>query len=710
MKTIQRIGGRGGSWKRFRGVVAVLCGLASGAAAQTPPIPLYHLPFGGQPLTNWGQAEGVATASSLNATATVHVVEDATLKGFCAVLPMNAGGQQGPLLVLPNSATALRLTGAGDALTISAWVKWNGPNGHPNPQQYLASCLPSSLNQGWGFAVCKDGTLSFSWYRAAGGGGSRNSTATVPVGQWTHVAVTWRNDSGSGLAFYINGTPAGFSGSPVGTGPLLASAHPIYLGASSANFYLPLNGSLADVQLFGQALAPTDIARIAGFKATGERYVFVHYMVCFPPGGAGATVADFEEEILQAQARGIDGFALNCGGWTVRYPSYKATVLLIYQAAQALGTDFKLFISADFSGSPTNAEVTDMVESFRNHPNQLHYQGKPVLSTFGGGGTGGLTTFIRSQFSGTDPTTAGGPIIFIPFLYPSPATEGPTPAQIQQVYDANAAADGFFYFGAAGSPSLITGYVAQMSAIWHAGGKLFMAPVTPYYRGLGGNYRVFETDGFQGMLSEWQAATQYADWAEIVTWNDWGESSYVAPYGPAGQTTLPGGAYPAEGNLLNHSAYLDASAYYINWFKLGHPLVIEEDQVYYFHRLAPKTVLGFPNPPYTASSAPTAAPSGVTNLSDQVYVTAFLAAPAQLTVNVGATTASFNLAAGVSSVSVPMATGTPQVVLQRGGVTVISKTGEQGIAPGNTWSNFQYFSGSADPALYADPPVFHVGP
>ena len=44
------------------------------------------------------------------------------------------------------------------------------------------------------------------------------------------------------------------------------------------------------------------------------RQVFAHYMVCIPRAGGGATVADYMAEMRDAQARGIDGFVLNCGG------------------------------------------------------------------------------------------------------------------------------------------------------------------------------------------------------------------------------------------------------------------------------------------------------------------------------------------------------------------------------------------------------------
>src|SRR5260370_30087985 len=46
-----------------------------------------------------------------------------------------------------------------------------------------------------------------------------------------------------------------------------------------------------------------------------RRRVFAHYMVAWPRGGPQATVASYPAEFRDAHTRGIDGFALNCGGW-----------------------------------------------------------------------------------------------------------------------------------------------------------------------------------------------------------------------------------------------------------------------------------------------------------------------------------------------------------------------------------------------------------
>jgi hypothetical protein len=416
------------------------------------------------------------------------------------------------------------------------------------------------------------------------------------------------------------------------------------------------------------------------------RKVFAHYMVCIPTYGGDSKVADYQREIRAAQAAGIDGFALNCGGWTLREPHYKKRMLLIYQAAEEMGTGFKLFISADYASGLTFDETRDMVESFRSHPSQFCYDGKPVLSTFGG--KRAQTDFVAKEFTGSRA------ICYVPFYYPTPASEMPNQAQVDQVFrDHSAGLDGFFHFGAAGTPAQIARSNHLLAEKWLGAGKLFMASVTPHYRGLGGNYRVYESRGFEGLAQQWEGAIRdKATWVEIVTWNDWGEASYVAPFGAPFQTYHWGNHW---GPMLSHAAFLNASRYYIDWYKTGVQPAIKEDAIYYFYRAHPKAISGIKKP--GDKEKVLARPGGADKLADDVFATVFLAAPAQLTIYSGAVNKAFDLPAGVQHLSMPFAPGPPRFVLTRGGETIIDKSGEQEISATEAWGNFNIFAGEARP-------------
>lgn len=427
-------------------------------------------------------------------------------------------------------------------------------------------------------------------------------------------------------------------------------------------------------RLYSVVLALATVFAASATAISGEKLVFAHYMVAIPTGGPNASVEDYKAEIQAAQSRGIDGFALNCGGWTAKEPVYKDRVLKMFQAAKDLGTNFKLFISADFATQLTFDEFKDMVESFRNHPNQLRHDGKPVISTFGGGPS--LTKSVDTEFRDERK------VVFVPFYYPVPATELPNNEEIRSVFNANESLDGFFYFGAAGMPDEICDVTRRVGKMWRGAGKIFMAPVSPYYRGKGLNNRVYEGSGFQGMASQWLAAIESdANWVEITTWNDFSEGSYVEPFGLPKKNEVWRGNW---GDVLSHSGYLDASKYYIRWFKTGVPPAISDDELHYFYRLHPKTLKGKEDRPKNAEK-----------LDDSIFVTAFLKEPAHLSIECGGIANEFDLPAGVNHVTAPLLIGQPSFKLVRDGRVLISKEGEYSISSENTWSSFNYFSGSA---------------
>jgi len=411
---------------------------------------------------------------------------------------------------------------------------------------------------------------------------------------------------------------------------------------------------------------------------TEPRRIFAHYMVCCPMSGGSATVSDFAKEIQQAQAYGIDGFALNCGSWTVE-PRYREHSIRMFEAAALLGTDFKLFFSAD----GTAEEAIAMAGEFYDHPNVLRFQGRPVLSTFGGDDAFAATVVGAMS-------KAGKPVAFVPFFFTSrwgkrfgDFTERDFANYIAQ----HSYMDGFFYFGAGAQPEEIATASVKIGQAWRKAGKPYMAPVTPYYRGLGPkNYRLFETRGFEGMALEWEAAIKSeAQWVEIVTWNDWGESTYVAEFGPPNSTDLWDGHW---GRPLSHSAYLSASAYYMRWFKTG-VQHIDRDALYWFYRLSPKESPGHSSPDDQTLSFP----EGMETLENSVFATAFLTAETKISIDTGIKHYEFVRPAGVHHVSGEFALGPQKFSLERNGHTILSGEGTFPITEDN-WANFNYFAGS----------------
>ncbi|CAB3671700.1 hypothetical protein LMG22037_01999 [Paraburkholderia phenoliruptrix] len=434
------------------------------------------------------------------------------------------------------------------------------------------------------------------------------------------------------------------------------------------------------------AMMPCGITPVRAQPAS-TRYVFAHYMVAWPRGGTDAGVEDYLAEFREAMARGIDGFALNCGGWSVSEPMYKMRVLQMYEAAERLGGAFKLYVSAD--GNAQN-ELPDIVRTTSGLKAQLKQGGKPVLSAYGLGGRDAA----RCESLMREANRLGA--WFIPHFSPSSGEATIGEEQAAEIAARSTSADGYFFFGAGAPPDALARSTTLLSSTFRRIGKTFMTSVTPYYRGLsnGTNYRAFETDGFSGMAKEWQAAIESgANWVQIVTWNDWAESTYVAPIGSTSKAHVYNSRF---GELLNHTAYLDASRYYIAWFKTGARPVIESDAFYYFYRLHPVDLrTDMARALVDPSAVP---PRSLAPLTARVHVTALMTRRATLTVTCGANRAVFELVEGVNEVSMPSAPGRPHFEIVRNNAVVLQKTGEVAITQADFSGAFNYFSGSSGSA------------
>jgi hypothetical protein len=385
-------------------------------------------------------------------------------------------------------------------------------------------------------------------------------------------------------------------------------------------------------------------------------YVFAHYMVAFAT--YGETVEGFKREIQEAQAANIDGFALNVGAWDDVESYYKRRVALMYQAAEQLGTGFKLFFSVDFQ-DPTN--IVSMVESYANRTNTFRYQGKVVLSSYGHNDVPSM------GWTGMDWTNAiigklkqdGYPIFFIPYFFSDPVHENPTATDANQVLTNYAGIlDGLFCFQAAGELEDTIAANAQYAYVVNQAGKTSMASVYPNYWGYkqySVGRRYYESLGGEGLELQWDQLLGYApDWVEIVTWNDFHESTYVSPVVNPGQYF---------GELLSprrntHAGYLEFCKYYITWFKSGYAPSIDRDALFYFYRIQPKSLVITNDIPVTWISS---------YVQDELFLTTMLKSPAKLVVNSGGVQTEYDQTPGISHIRVPFQPGAQVFQLWRNG-------------------------------------------
>ena len=392
--------------------------------------------------------------------------------------------------------------------------------------------------------------------------------------------------------------------------------------------------------------------------AAMPHYVFAHYMVCYST--YGQSLQGYERDIQDAQAAGIDGFALDVGEWSGPATYYKTNVLLLYQAAEQLGTGFKFFYSVDLSN--TN-DIVDMISTYANRTNTFRYEGKVVVSTFGG-------NQLDWQGMIFNPLKAEGiPVFFVPFLIPNPPSELPSyRAGVNILNTYSNILDGLFLYGAAGLPAQLVTCNSNYNAAVHAAGKIYMAGVSPHYWGnqqpsLGRRY--YEYDGGEGTMLQWNAIiANQPDWVEIVTWNDFNESSYISPVNDPEQyeeqVTTP--------HRYSHAGFLELSKHYIAWYKTGQEPPINQDVLFYFYRSHPQHAV--------ASDTNDIPVTGfVGDIADVIYNTVFLIAPAQLEINSGGNLSTNTLAAGIQSLRTPFTPGPQSFTLTRNGKMVLSLQG-----------------------------------
>jgi glucan endo-1,3-alpha-glucosidase len=426
-----------------------------------------------------------------------------------------------------------------------------------------------------------------------------------------------------------------------------------------------------------------------------QHMVFAHYMLAYSSYGGGGgccgTVADYEQDIQDAQAAGVDGFALNAGSWLSEGPSqtyFKTNATNMFAAADsynsAHGTHFVLFFSDDECCGNQASDVLDMVETFGNDPAYFQYNGQAVLSTFAAERLGTPSYWQTNVL--TPLANAGHPVFFVPQIS---SAQQPTTAQVASMESTwNSVANGYLFWGVADvpdhtdSPSFLTA-IDNFGAVTAANNKLFLAPVAgQFWQTVPGSGRPYtEYSGGAGMEAIWNdiihTQKPQPQWVEVLTWNDFAES-YLTP------STIYSG-YPWS--TTPRIAFTPLNAYYAQWYKTGVQPAITNDELLYFYRTHPKAAVASADPygPVTQFYG---------SVADDLYVTTLLTAPATLTVNTGGEISTYSLNAGITNTSIPFTVGTQTFTLTRNSTTIISVQGEDIIADPVDY-NFFYATGFA---------------
>ncbi|WVF67574.1 hypothetical protein IAT40_002332 [Kwoniella sp. CBS 6097] len=426
----------------------------------------------------------------------------------------------------------------------------------------------------------------------------------------------------------------------------------------------------------GEGSATIGVAAVP--KATGTKQLYAHHMVGNTYSYTQATWAD---DISQAQAAGIDGFALNYGSDSWQ----PARLSDAYTAAAAKG--FKMFLSMDVTslgcGSTGDAaNLVNTISTYATSSAQAKVGTKVLVSTFAGNdctfGQGSVDAGWKYFRTLIDAKSFD--IYLMPALFSDIST-----------FSKNTWMEGEFNWDSgwpmAGDALTTSSDQAYMNAL--SSKQTYMAAVSPafftYYSPQTWNKNwIYRGDDWllARRMEQIISMRNQFDLAEIISWNDYGESHYIGPI-RADQPNSQGWT-----NGMPHTAWLEVIKYYAPAFKTGsYPSA--NDQLVLWTRPHPKAA--------SASSPSMDRPRGWNYTDDLLYVWVALKAASQVTVTSGSNSVTWNLPAGVSKLSVKSNAGTIGAKIVRSGSTVKSydSTGAFSYTNTPTDYNFNYFVASA---------------
>lgn len=366
---------------------------------------------------------------------------------------------------------------------------------------------------------------------------------------------------------------------------------------------------------------------------------------------------DLEEEVRRAAAIGLDGFAVDL--LTTSGALWERTRLLM-DAAVRVDPGFRILLMPDMEAELKKRpeRMGEVLRELGRHPAALRMpDGRLVVSPFNAQNQD--AAWWRNWIE--EMKAAGMPVAFLPLFQ----------GWERFAKDYAPLSAGFSDWGRRDPGGNRAWGAVPERARRHV--PLWMMPVAPqdarpkdgvfWEAGNSENYRVMWENAILGK----------ADWVHIITWNDYSESTEIAP------------------STGTQYAFYDLTAYYVAWFKTGRPPATRRDVLYYFHRVHPasaapdparqprRMVLRGPGPP-----------------RDEIELLAVLAAPALLEIEIAGRVERKDAPAGMTSFKIPLAAGRPAFRALRGGRPVVSVKSAFEIVERIAVQDLMYRGGSSD--------------
>ncbi|KAI1373097.1 glycoside hydrolase family 71 protein [Hypoxylon crocopeplum] len=369
-------------------------------------------------------------------------------------------------------------------------------------------------------------------------------------------------------------------------------------------------------------LAKLAAAGVAMPRQGSGRQVFAHYMVGLT---SGQSQDQWQKDITEAKSAGIDGFALNIGS----ADSWNAQQLqLAYDTAAT--NSFSMFLSFDMAASSWSVDqVVSLVNQYKGAGSQLKVNGKPFVSTFEGPDWVDNWASVRS---------ATGDIFLVPD-WSSLGAQG-VGGRLGQI-------DGAFNWGAwpnANQYSMDEGNdLAYKSTLT---GKAYMMGVSPYfYTDLPQYSKNWYSSSDSLWYDRWkQVLDIMPEYIEIITWNDYGESSYIND--PIAAQIVSGAETYVNG--FGHSAFRFVLPYFISAYKAGTADVqLPAEGAVAWYRTTPASVCGDGGTVWGQGGGASA--TGGTK--DLVSIIALSDSPKDITVSIGGASQTVSASSSVGKAS-----------------------------------------------------------
>lgn len=429
-------------------------------------------------------------------------------------------------------------------------------------------------------------------------------------------------------------------------------------------------------------------AHATPIAAQSPQLVFATYMTCCPLKGNDQTIDDYINEMQHAQQAGIDGFALDISFW--KEDGQRVTnVERLFDAADRLG--FKLFIMADqgsAQGGLSVDTVNVLLKRFAHRRSYYHYQGRPFFSTYLG-----AESWLKRLKS--DAIEQGVSPYIVPFLADRTGSTLPRfreTSNLRSLVSEPSLIDGYFSFRIVGSADAQYDIITKLSDTLRAAGKTYMAGVTPYYRRSLPRLTIDDGQGVSKIVSGISAAQAAgANWLQLVTWNDWNESTYLQPF-DASQVSSHNGRWKG---LLDHGPILKFLKPFISAYKQGTQVHADGDQAVLLYRPSLKQVRCEKDTGDIRLRGLTDA--NINALQDNIYVAVLLTSTAVIEVKSGGVTKRHNVGSGFHQISVPATPGKVSARVIKNGRPVLVSQNTIPISGTEMVSCFNIFSAELSP-------------